>query len=146
MQESLKQLYLSLVRPHLEYACQVWDSHLSKDKAALEKAKKFACKLAILKWGSSYEELLSLTDLKSLQDRRLDFKLGLIFKMVHTLALCYFPADSWAYRTKHRCSWNSNSLQLLRPPARTNAYLNSFFPHTIAKWNMLDNSTITATS
>ena len=143
-QESLKQLYLSLVRSHLEYACQVWDPHLSKDKAALEEVQKFACKLATLKWGSSYEDLLSLTDQKALQHRRLDFKLGLMFKIVHTL--CYFPAHSWAYRMKHRCSWNSNSLQLLRPPARTNAYLNSFFPHTIAKWNMLDNSTITATS
>ena len=30
-QDALKQLYLSLVCPHLEYSCQVWDSHLSKD-------------------------------------------------------------------------------------------------------------------
>ena len=143
-QESLQQLYLSLVQPHLEYACQVWDPHQSKDKAALEKVQKFACKLATSKWDSSYEELLRLTDLKPLQDRRLDFKLGLLFKLVHNL--CYFPDDSWAYRMKHRCSRNSNSLQLLRPHAHTNAYLNSFFPHTIAKWNMLDNFAITATS
>ena len=29
--ESLKQLYLTLVRPHLDYnyACQVWDPHLA---------------------------------------------------------------------------------------------------------------------
>ena len=44
-QESLKQLYLSLVHPHLEYACQVWDTHLLKDKAALEKVQEFACNL-----------------------------------------------------------------------------------------------------
>ena len=35
-QDTLKQLYTSLVRPHLEYACQVWDPHLVKDKKALE--------------------------------------------------------------------------------------------------------------
>ena len=34
-QNSLKQLYLSLVRPHMEYACQVWDPHLAKDKKAI---------------------------------------------------------------------------------------------------------------
>ena len=27
--ESLKQLYLTLVRPHFDYTCQVWDPHLS---------------------------------------------------------------------------------------------------------------------
>ena len=59
-QETLKQLYLSLVWPHLDYACQVWDPHLLKDK--------------------------------------------------------------------------------------TNAYLNSFFPHTIASWNMLDHSTTASNS
>ena len=29
---ALFQLYLSLVRPHLEYGCHVWDPHLQKDK------------------------------------------------------------------------------------------------------------------
>ena len=28
--DSLKQLYLTLVRPHLDYACQVWDPHPCK--------------------------------------------------------------------------------------------------------------------
>ena len=38
--ESLKQLYLTLVRPHLDYGCQVWDLHLMRDKA---KVQTFAC-------------------------------------------------------------------------------------------------------
>ena len=33
---SLLQLYLSLVRPHLDYASAVWSPYLIKDKAALE--------------------------------------------------------------------------------------------------------------
>ena len=137
-QDSLKQLYLSLVRPHLEYASQVWDPHLAKDRNALEKVQKFACKLATSKWNSSYEELLDLTDLKPLQDRRLESKLGLLFKMVHNL--CFFPDNSWSFRTNSRCNRNSNSLQLSRPFARTNAYMASFFPHTVANWNLLDNN------
>ena len=96
-QESLKQLYLSLVLPHLEYACQVWDPHLSKDINALEKVQKFACKLATAKWDCSYEELLGLMQLKSLQNRRLDSKLGLVFKLVHNL--CYFLDNSWSFRS-----------------------------------------------
>ena len=140
-------LYLSLVRPHLEYACQVWDPHFSKDRNTLEKVQKFACKPATSKWDSSYEELLRLTELKPLQDRRLESKLGVIFKLVHNL--CFFPDDSWSYRTNRSCSRNSNSLQLTRPLARTNSlaiYLYSFFPHTATNWNLLDNETVTATS
>ena len=140
----LKQLYLSLVRPHLEYASQVWDPHLSKDRCALEKVQKFACKLATSKWDSSYEELLSLMDLKPLQNRRLESKLGLMFKLVNNL--CFFPDNSWSFHTNGRCSRNSNSRQLSRPFARTNSYLNSFFPHTVAHWNLLDNKTVTASS
>ena len=142
--ESLKQLYLSHVRPHLEYACQVWDPHLARDKGALEKVQKFACKLATSKWDSSYEELLRLVDVQPLQDRRLELKLGILFKLVHNL--CFFPEGSWSYHPNCRNSRNSHSLQLSRPLAHTNSYMYSFFPHTVSNWNMLDNKTVTCTS
>lgn len=41
-QDTLKQLYLSLVRPHLDYAYQIWDHHLIKDKIAIKNVQKFA--------------------------------------------------------------------------------------------------------
>ena len=69
-------------------------------------------------------------ELKCLQNRRLDSKLGLIFKLVHSL--CYFPDNPWSFHANHRCSRNSNSLQLSRLLARTNAYIDSFFLHTVA--------------
>ena len=37
--DTLKQLYLSLVRPHLEYVCPVWDPHTMKDKTPLRMSK-----------------------------------------------------------------------------------------------------------
>ena len=37
-QDALKQLYLSLVRPHLEYACQVWDPHLARRLSRMYKS------------------------------------------------------------------------------------------------------------
>ena len=88
-QDTIKQLYLSLVRPHLDYACQVWDPHLEKDKRKLESVQKFGCRLAAHRWDASYQELLDLFDLQPSEKRRLHLKLGLLFKIVHRL--CYFP-------------------------------------------------------
>ena len=41
-------LYKSVIRPHLEYACQVWDPHLLKDYIQLlEGTQKFVLKVCI---------------------------------------------------------------------------------------------------
>ena len=61
-QTTLKQLYLSLVHPHLEYACQIWDPHLVKDQKMLENIEKFGCRLAAHHWDASYQELLELLE------------------------------------------------------------------------------------
>ena len=52
-QDTIKQLYISLVRPHLEYGSQVWDPHLTKDKTLLENVQKFACRIASSRWDAT---------------------------------------------------------------------------------------------
>ena len=138
-QETLKQLYLSLVRPHIEYGCQVWDPHLAKDKKALEDVQKFGLRLASHRWGASYNELLDLFDLPSHEDCRLHLKLGLLFKIVH--GLCYYP-DIPPFRVQPYSYRSNHSYQLVCPTAHTNAYHFSFFPHTISNWNALDCGTV----
>ena len=46
---TLKQLYISLVRPHLEYASQVWDPYLQCDTDRLEASSAEVCSQADLK-------------------------------------------------------------------------------------------------
>jgi len=36
----LKLLYISLVRPHMEYGCAVWDPYILKDKRNFEQGPK----------------------------------------------------------------------------------------------------------
>ena len=142
-QSSLKQLYLSLVRPHMEYACQVWDPYLVKDKKAIEGVQKFALKVVTSKWDNSYDELLEDVKLKSLEERRLELKLGLLFKIVHNL--CFFPDGSWEFRNC-RSGRSSHSQQLSVPFAHTNSYFYSFFPHTSSNWNLLDEHCLSSPS
>ena len=143
--DSLKQLYLTLVRPHLDYACQVWDPHLARDKSKLERVQKFACRVASRRWDTSYEELLDLFELPTLENRRLDLKLGLLFKILH--GLCHFPDTESFITLRNYCpSRNTHCLQLPVPFAHTNSYKYSFIPHTIQHWNSLDTSSVTASS
>jgi len=64
------QLYLSLVRSHLDYAASIWSPHMKKDKTLLENVQKFALRMATRSWDSSYQDLLELVDLPTLEHRR----------------------------------------------------------------------------
>ena len=101
---TLKQLYLSLIRPHLEYACPVWDLHTMKDKVLLEDVQKCAFRMATKQWDSGYQELLDIMNVPSLADRRLQLKLALFYKIVH--GMCYFPSDILCPRTNYSLRTN----------------------------------------
>ena len=137
---TLKQLYLSLVRPHLEYASQVWDPYLQVDINRLEAVQKFALKLISQQWDLGYEELLSVTDVPKLGERRFHLKLAQVFKIVH--GLCYFPEDIFVIQPSHS-SRLARSDTLLCPLAWISYYFHSFMPSSIRVWNLLNEDQVT---
>ena len=132
--DSLLQLYLLLVRLHLDYASAVWSPHLKKDRDALESIQKFACRMATRAWDSSYHDLLGLVDLPYLEHRRLMTRLCLLYRIVYKL--CYFEDNVFTLNTSPR-HHAPHSLVLNQPFAHTNSYSFSFVPHTISYWNKL---------
>ena len=50
-EQTLCQLYLSLVRPHLKYAAPVWSPYLHKDINMLERTQQFASKMCTKIWN-----------------------------------------------------------------------------------------------
>lgn len=65
-----RQLYISLVRPHLEYAVQVWSPILEKEINALERVQARATKIPESFREMSYEERLDKMHLTKLSKRR----------------------------------------------------------------------------
>ena len=86
------RLYFALVRPHLEYAAQVWNPHLEKDILCLEKVQKFALRICIKDYHESYENLLEFCKVPSLKKRRLFLCLCTFYCIKNNLI--YFPCGS----------------------------------------------------
>ena len=63
---TLKQLYLSFVRPDLEYAAQVWNPHLRTHINSLERVQKFALRMCCKNWNEPYDARLARTDIPTL--------------------------------------------------------------------------------
>ena len=84
-QDTLKQLYLSHVRSKLEYAAPVWDPQQVTLSEKLEKVQKFALKVATKTWNSSYDHLLTITNLPALTTRRSReyLKLSYLYQIVN---------------------------------------------------------------
>ena len=141
--ETLRQLYLSLVRPHLEYAVQLWDPYMQNDIDKLESVQKFALKLVTHQWDANYNSMLEVTDIPRLSERRLHLKLAQVYKIIHNL--CYFPEAIFQRQAAH--SERLARTDTLRCPfARTNYFYNSFVPSSIAAWNSLDDSQVCTTT
>ena len=68
--DALYKLYISLIRPHLEYAAPVWSPYTSKDINKLEAVQKFALRMCLKDWHASYCDLLEHCHLTELAARR----------------------------------------------------------------------------
>ena len=142
--DTLLKLYVSFIRPHLEYAAASWDPFLKKDIELIEDVQKFALRVCLKSWSATYAELLEQSNLPSLQTRRQHAKLCHLFKIINDAT--FFPEapiqashPSYSFRSVH-----SNSLVPLS--SHSSQLYHSFFPSTIAAWNSLPPDTASATS
>ena len=133
--QTLLQLYKALIRPHLEYCSIVWDPLFIKDKEALEKVQRFGLRMCLKDWSLDQNQLLQLSKVASLSERRSQARLYHLFKIVNDLT--DFPDAPLEGRELHHNSRQSNTYQLKTIRGRTSYFQNSFFPSTIAHWNSL---------
>ena len=141
--QTLLRLYVALVRPHLEYACEVWDPHLTKDINALESVQKFALRMCTKQWSTPYQDLLTITNVPSLKSRRCYLRLSLLQKIKN--GTFFFP-QIHLITERHAIGRHNRDQLLKRPFARTNLYYYSYLPRTITVWNKLPASVVNASS
>ena len=137
---SLEKMYISYVRPLIEYSDSVWDNCSTESKNQLESIHIEAARVIT---GAtklcSIEKLFADLGWESLQKRRNKHKLVIFYKILHGIAQTYLTdivppliQDTTTYNL-----WNAGNIQNYR--VHTNLFSNSFFSSTVRAWNDLPN-------
>ena len=140
-----EKLYLTLVRPHLDYATAAWDPYTSKNVSAIEKVQRRAARFVTntYGWETSVTKLLNQLKWGSLKDRRETHRLTCLYKMING----QLDIDHKSYtnpKPDRRRRGHPNQFEIRH--TRSDVYANSFFPRTVQTWNSLQCTTVDSTS
>lgn len=135
---SLQKMYVTFVRPLLEYGDIVWDNCSVANKRTLESVQVEA--LRITTGGTkvcSIQKLYDDSQWETLQKRRYNHKLCQLYKIIHGLTPNYLHQllPSRVQQSSRYPLRNSNDFSI--PASRTTSYCNSFLPATLRDWNAL---------
>lgn len=135
---SLETIYVSFIRPLLEYADIVWDNCTQADANELEKIQYEAARIVT---GAtklvSIDSLLTDTGWETLSARRKKHRLHLFFKMVNVLTPEYLSSlvpPTVGSLTPYPLR-NGTDIQTIASSSQL--YYNSFLPTAIRDWNEL---------
>jgi len=132
-----EKLYLSLVRPHLEYSCEVWSPSTKELKHRLEMVQRHAARFV----KNDYRQTASVTAMlkelnwDTLESRRTRFQLKYVHKMLSN-QVALNPSDYFEKNT-YSSLRNSHSKKLTLKFARVDVVKNSFFYSIVPLWNSL---------
>jgi hypothetical protein len=132
----LENIYMTFIRPLLEYSCEVWNSCWVADR--LEQLQLEASRIVTgLAAYASLSSLYAETGWEKLSTRRKIRKLSLFYNIVKGDTPDYL-SDLLLRTVNQANNYNlRNANNFTIPWCRLTLYQNSFFPTTIHLWNNL---------
>ena len=127
-----QQAYFTLVRPLVEYARTVWDPYTQRIIQKLEMVQRRAARHVTNRHRnrSGVSDMLYGLNWRSLQDRRKDARLCMLYKVDRRLVAIKKDRRLISQKRKTR-----NRFQTIG--CKTNRRKMSFFPRTVRDWNAL---------
>ncbi len=122
---TLNSIYMIYIRPHFEYACEVWDGCTIDQSETLERLQLEAARIVTgLPTYTRREYLYLETGWQTLSERRTVRKLCLIYKISNNIAPLYL-ANKLPANVGTNLNYNlRNSHDITQPYTRTSLYAN----------------------
>ena len=142
-----QQMYFALVRPHLEFACAVWDPHNKCDKQRLESIQRRAARFVTNEYKrveGTVTKILDDLQWPSLEQRRKNNRLAIMYKIQNDQIAIPIPANVRSQTAIQTRQYHPQRFSIV--PSHTDAYKYSFFPQTVKDWNSLNPSSYNAKS
>ena len=127
----ITQVYTTLIRPILEYCCQLWHFRLTKEQSDLiERLQKRVCKIVFN--DCSYDNCLTMMGINRLSDRRQRLCKKLFKKITH----CDHKLHNLLPSLKLH-GYDTRSKQVFQPyKCRTNRFKQSFLPASLREFDI----------
>ena len=134
--ETKTNAYKTIVRPHLEYCCTVWDPHHQDNIQKVEMVQRRAARYVSNRYHNTSSVTSMLDDLgwETLQSRRTKARLKMFFKIENHLV--DLKMEDFAERGSSTTRAN-HSRKYIQMSCKKQYFQNSFFPLTVANWNAL---------
>lgn len=133
-----------LVRPMLEYACEVWDPYVKELQLKLESVQRQALRFIYSSYRrqDSVSPLYDRASLPLLQVRRKQKRLKLFYSIINNLTLVdmhrYIDEDT------SRINRNKHGQHVKERRFNKECFRYSFFVQTARDWNLLNESVVGA--
>jgi uncharacterized iron-regulated protein len=135
------------VRPHLEFACAVWDPFTTTDIQRLEMIQHRAARFVTKNYSrakGSMTQILNQLNWPTLEQRRKQSRLITMFKIQNDLIA--IPIPDYIQRQTIRSTRQYHPAKFRVMKANNNVYKHSFYPRTILDWNDLPPNVLDVTS
>ena len=128
----VKQMaYTTYIRPIVEYASPVWDSHIKRNTNKIEMVQRRCARYVTGNFDrtSSLTSLLNYPSWPTLEERRRQYRIAVMYRILH---------NNWqSFLTNTSSCTRSHSCRLFVPFCKNHIYASSFFPRTSKDWNNL---------
>lgn len=143
-QDMFKTLYVSLVRPHLEFANQIWCPHLRKHIEKIENVQRRATKLVPGLYHLSYSERLRVIKLPTLAYRRVRGDMIECYKILTGKYDDDVTKDVFKLREQSRT--RGHKFKIFKERSSLNLRKYSFTQRVVDIWNLLPERVVNAPS